>query len=259
MGRSIDFLGIRVDDITAHEVLEDVKRTLATNGKMTISQLSPNTFNLLAKHPELQKHLNSMSVVCPDSAGVIFGARLLGESLSYRVPGDVLAPDLYRMAIEKNLSVYLLGGKPGVATKAAERLREAYPGLHICGVAHGYFSPEEDERIVQEISDLKADIILIGMGVPRQEAWIFQHSERVSAPVLLGVGGYFDHVLNRVDCYPAWVFKFRMVWIYRLLRHPGTLWKRYLLGNPLFLLNVLKGRLGLWRKPNSHRYGDQNV
>jgi N-acetylglucosaminyldiphosphoundecaprenol N-acetyl-beta-D-mannosaminyltransferase len=245
MSESVDFSGIRVDDVTVPEIVDAVERALDSGQKFTIGNFSPNSYNVARRDRHLQVCLNNMSVVCPDSVGTTLGAKILGRSLRCRVPGDVIAPHLCRMAISRGLSLYLLGGEPGVAEEAAAKLRNLYPNLNICGISDGYLTREKNERIVEQMNELKADIVFVGMGVPRQEKWIAENAHRVPATVILAVGGYFDHLLRRVDCYPAWVFRFRLVWLYRLLRDPKRLWRRYLIGNPAFMLSVLRYRLSL--------------
>jgi N-acetylglucosaminyldiphosphoundecaprenol N-acetyl-beta-D-mannosaminyltransferase len=147
---------------------------------------------------------------------------------------------LYSEAIRQRWGIYCLGGASGTASSAAGKLTSAYPGLKIVGTHHGYFSSEEEQQeVIDDINQTKAVIVLVGMGQPRQEEWIVASKGRIRATILVAVGGYFEHVLKRVDCYPAWVYKWRLNWAYRLLREPKRLWKRYTLGILTFGMRVL--------------------
>jgi N-acetylglucosaminyldiphosphoundecaprenol N-acetyl-beta-D-mannosaminyltransferase len=112
---------------------------------------------------------------------------------------------------------------------------------------------EWSPQLVAEINASGADIVMVGMGVPIQEKWVAKYASQVTAPVLITVGGYFDHVLRRVDCYPAWVHRHKLNWLYRLVKEPRRLWRRYLLGGLEF--GFLVARLK-WQSLNRNRGGE---
>jgi N-acetylglucosaminyldiphosphoundecaprenol N-acetyl-beta-D-mannosaminyltransferase len=179
----------------------------------------------------------------------MLAARMLGR----RIPARITYADwIWRLAdfaAAEGFSLYFLGARPGVAQEAARRLRERYPGLRIVGVRHGYFDHSagsaENEAVLEEINDAAPDILLVGLGMPLQEIWLTQNRHRLDANVALSGGAVFDNVSRRVRRGPRILTERSFEWLARLIEEPRRLWRRYLLGNPLFLLRVL--RQLLWR------------
>jgi N-acetylglucosaminyldiphosphoundecaprenol N-acetyl-beta-D-mannosaminyltransferase len=142
--------------------------------------------------------------------------------------------------------VYLLGARPGVAQEAARRLQARYPDLEIVGVHHGFFDHAagslENEAVVREINDARPDILLVGMGMPLQEYWLMENQDRLQGGVVLTGGAVFDYVSGGLRRGPRALTHSGFEWLARLLVEPRRLWRRYLIGNPLFLLRVLRQR-----------------
>ena len=138
------------------------------------------------------------------------------------------------------LSIYFLGSKPGVALEAKTKLQQIIPSLNIVGVGHGYFDEENEQEVVDEINNCRPDILVVGMGTPKQEAWIYYNRKRLNVPLCWSVGGLFDLISGRIKRAPIWMRKYHLEWLNRLLQEPRRFWKRYLLGNPLFFIRILK-------------------
>lgn len=135
-------------------------------------------------------------------------------------------------------SVYLLGGRPGVPEAVAQWMEENHPGIQIAGCHHGYYAAEEEAEVIAEIARSGADILLVAFGAPKQDKWISEHQEALGVPVAIGVGGLFDFYSGRISRAPQWIREMGMEWLYRLLMEPARLWKRYVIGNGLFLMRV---------------------
>jgi N-acetylglucosaminyldiphosphoundecaprenol N-acetyl-beta-D-mannosaminyltransferase len=138
-------------------------------------------------------------------------------------------------------SVYLLGSEPGVTAEAARRLNRWYPRLEISGTHHGFFdigSPHDD-RVVEDINARRPDIVLVGMSTPKQELWVQHNAARLETDVLWTVGALFDYVSGRVPRAPGWLADNGLEWIFRLAIEPQRMWRRYLLGNPVFISRVM--------------------
>ncbi|HNW79296.1 MAG TPA: WecB/TagA/CpsF family glycosyltransferase, partial [Candidatus Competibacteraceae bacterium] len=114
------------------------------------------------------------------------------------------------------------------------------PGLVIAGTQHGYFSPAEEGEIIARINASGAGVLLVAFGVPRQELWLAEHHEVLLPPVRMGVGGLFDFYSGRIPRAPLWLREIGLEWVWRLIQEPGRMWRRYILGNPLFLYRVWK-------------------
>jgi len=147
---------------------------------------------------------------------------------------------------QKPYRIYLLGGAPGVAVKALEKARALNGKAEFVGCADGFFNEKSEEAVFAEINALQPDIILVAMGVPKQEMWIHEHRQDLPGCVAIGVGGLLDFVSERIPRAPVWMRKCNIEWCYRLYNEPSRLFKRYIIGNPLFIIRVLRSKL--WRK-----------
>ena len=200
---------------------------------------NPEIVWLAQERADFMEALNAADLVIPDGIGVIYGAKILGTPLKERVPGFELANHLIRLAAEKGLGVYLLGSKPGVAERAAENLKKTYPGLNVVGTGDGYF--KEDAPVLERIRASGARLVLVCLGFPKQELWMYAHRNEVGQALMLGVGGSMDVFAGDVKRAPdAWC-KANLEWLYRLLKQPSRLGRMMKL--PVFLLSVMWERL----------------
>jgi N-acetylglucosaminyldiphosphoundecaprenol N-acetyl-beta-D-mannosaminyltransferase len=138
--------------------------------------------------------------------------------------------------------MYLLGAAPGAVDRVVEWIAAHYPDVVVAGYEHGYFSEEEEDEVDRRIRESEADILIVAMGVPRQEVWIHQHLANLDISVAMSFGGLFDYFSGRVPRAPQWVREMGMEWIYRLIQEPRRMWRRYLVGNGVFLYHVLRER-----------------
>jgi alpha-1,3-mannosyltransferase len=136
--------------------------------------------------------------------------------------------------------IFLLGGEPGVAIKAAVRMMNNAHGHQFVGCCHGYVARQEIPQVVEQIRQSRADILLVAMGNPQQETWLNEYLEDTGCRLGFGVGGLFDFIAGVVPRAPQWVRMARIEWAYRLMQQPGRLWRRYLLEMPIFLVRVGK-------------------
>jgi exopolysaccharide biosynthesis WecB/TagA/CpsF family protein len=137
----------------------------------------------------------------------------------------------------------LLGGRPGVAERAAERFAQRYPAHRFGVLGHGYFAPEEEPALLARLAQERPDLLLVAFGNPRQELWIARHLDRSHCSVAVGVGALLDFTAGEVVRAPELLRRLRLEWLFRLAQEPRRLWRRYVVGNPAFLLRVLRARL----------------
>lgn len=183
-------------------------------------------------------------LVLPDGIGLDIGSKLLyGEPFPANLNGTDFTPLLVSRSAAP-LSVALVGARAGVAEKAASVLGRLAPGSRFEALSDGYFTPAQEEDLLARIEALRPDIILVAFGNPRQERWIAERLDGRHCSVALGVGALFDFLGGEVARAPLWVRSARLEWFWRLAQEPGRLWRRYLVGNPLFLLRLLRQRLG---------------
>lgn len=243
----VDLLGVRVDDLSLEELLDSFDRVIQSGSKAVFANVNIHAFNLAYRLEWFRSFINRCRLVYCDGEGVRLGAWLAGSRLRYRhTPADWL-PDLCGRAETAGHSMYLLGSRAGVAEQAAERLLAAYPQLRIVGTHHGYFDRARGSRdnaeILAQISQVSPDILFVAMGMPLQEAWIEDHLEQLEARVIVPVGALLDYTSGQLTRPPRVLRENGFEWLGRLLIEPGRLWKRYLLGNPLFIARVLRHRL----------------
>src|SRR5665648_544832 len=223
-----------------HKILKYKKIDKFIESKKPHQIATPDTLAVLRarKDPEYHTILKSVDLVTPDGAGILWATTTLNYPLPERVTGIDIIHNLCRLAARKKYSLYLLGSCPGVAGEAALNLSKKYPGIKIVGTHHGYFNCEdfrncenikggnndrnkEEEEIVAEIKEKKPDILLVGMGVPKQEKWINKNLKRLDVPVCMGIGGSFDVLSGRIPRAPLWMQRHGMEWIYRSIKQPN--------------------------------------
>lgn len=244
-----NILGVQVSSITVNEVHAYIAGIIQISQKSVILNVNVNCINLSFTLPWLRRYLNQADLVFVDGAGVMLGARLLG----YKVPQRITYADwmwqLAEFAEPRGFTFFFLGARPGVAEKAARRLKERFPNLCIVGTHHGYFDKTpgslENEAVIQRINAVRPNILIVGFGMPLQEHWLMENWDRIEANVALTGGAVFDYVSGELRRAPRWMTDHGLEWLGRLVIEPRRLWKRYLIGNPLFLWRVLRQRLGL--------------
>lgn len=263
----IIILGVPIDRLTMDQTVEQIfhlvdcyahdgrpRLVCTVNADFLTNTLSWNLRK--SSHPELQKILRRADLTTADGMPLVWASRLLGPALSERVTGADLVPCIAREAAVRGKSLYLLGGNPGAAEKAAARLQQANPGLKIAGWDSPFVhiqgmrlpeSYEGDSGIVEKINESGADILLIAFGNPKQEMWFERNRDRLKVPVSIGVGGTFDFIAGSVSRAPLWMQNAGMEWLWRLSRDPARLWKRY-------LIDLLKIGSLLWPSVFFHQY-----
>lgn len=243
----VNVLGVWVDPLTVAGLHARILGIVREGGHALVPHANVYGLNLCYRDPELRAFFNSAPVVFCDGAGVVLGARILGARLPGRITYADWAWQLAEFAESEGLSLFFLGARPGVAERAAARLLARYPGLRVAGVHHGYFdqaagSPE-NEAVLEEINTAKPDVLLVGFGMPLQERWLMRNWHRIDARVALTGGAVFDYVSGELKRGPRLLTDNGFEWLARLLIEPRRLWRRYVVGNPLFLARVLKQSL----------------
>jgi N-acetylglucosaminyldiphosphoundecaprenol N-acetyl-beta-D-mannosaminyltransferase len=202
-------------------------------------------FYVLAERNEaFRRCVAEAEYVCADGISVVMACKWLGKSSVARVSGVDLIPLLCKQAAMLGLPVYFLGGQPGSAAESASRMMEQYPSLKVAGVGcppMGFQeSPEVLKEILRSVEIAKPAIIFVALGAPHQEFFIQQYVRALHVPVALGVGGSFEMISGRVRRAPQWVRRWGLEWAYRWAQEPRRLAKRYVVGNTLFSLYVMR-------------------
>ena len=234
----IGIKGVGFDPVTLEEAAARGRAMMKDGDGHYVVTPNPEIVWLARKMPELKTAVNGADLVIPDGIGVIYAARILGTPLKERVPGIELAEALIASASAEDMSVFLLGAKPGVAERAAENLCGKYPGLRIAGCGDGYF--KEDAPVLARLRESGARLILVCLGFPRQELWMAAHRDEVGPAVMLGVGGSMDVFAGDVKRAPEAWCRAGLEWLYRLLSQPSRI--KRMIKLPVFLLS------GVWER-----------
>lgn len=242
---TVKIFGINIFNITMEETCKLLDDYLSGNTLRAI--YTPNTeIVMLSKDDkELSELLNKGDLIIPDGIGLIYGSRIKKKPLKERVTGFDTSIKLLEKANDKGYSLYLLGGKEGVAKNAADNIKKNYPNINIKGYHHGYFKgshlgikdSEEENKIIEEINRLEPDIIFVGMGFPKQEIWIDSNKSRIKGKVIIGNGGVMDILAGNSKRAPEIFQKLGLEWFYRLIKEPSRIKRQILL--PKFLLEVI--------------------
>lgn len=243
--RNSRFWGVGIDGISMNYALSKARaRLLAQEPSAMV--VTANALSLCeARKNRLYRHVADKAwLTLPDGAGLVWAMRLLGMSVVERVPGIDFMHGLSRLAAAEKWPVYLLGGKPGVAAEAAEKLKELYPGLMVAGCRDGYFD-DDDMTVSREIKKSGAKILFVALGMPKQDFWLREHLPHFQGVLGVGVGGAFDVLSGRLKRAPEIWQKAGMEWLYRLIQEPRRL--KQDLDLVLFVFTVLMEKLGLIR------------
>lgn len=237
-----DILGISVAVMTMEEALSLLDRRIELKQFLPLAFLNANNANLAAKHPDL---LNAFGrfLVLADGVGVDIASSVLhGEKFPENLNGTDLVPGLLRR-IKRPLKVALIGARADVAECARDGFKAMCPQHAVTLISDGYFSEADEPGILARLEAERPDILLVAMGVPRQELWITQRIGPGHCTVPIAVGALFDIFTGAVPRAPQWMLRMRVEWLYRLWREPKRLWRRYIIGNPIFVASIIRARL----------------
>lgn len=244
----VDILGLRVQSRSMANVNEAIGAVVRAGGHAIIPNVNIHFANLAVRLPWLRDFFNAAPVNFCDGVGIQLAARILGRPAPCRFTPPDWIDSLAAYCARGGIRLYFLGGGPGVAATAAAALASRHPGLAIAGAHHGHFDLHADGAanltVVDAINRSRADVLMVAMGMPLQEEWLRRNWEGIDARVALTGGAIFDYLSGRIRRPPAWLRRLGCEWLGRLLIEPRRLWRRYLIGNPLFILRVIRQRVG---------------
>ena len=255
--RTVVVLGVPFKDVNFGDVLEWVKRRVGSRRPGYIATANLDFIMQSWRDPEQQRILLEADLVVADGIPIVWLSRLMGFGLKERVTGSDLVPMLAELCANEGFSLYGLGGAPGVAEKATERLAQRYPGLRIAGC---YSPPKADvlsmnnADILSKLAAADPDILLVAFGAPKQEKWVNMHLRDWHVPVSIGVGGSLDFLAGAQKRAPRIVQRCALEWLWRMLSDPSRLFKRYV-SNLFFFAGALIKLLFLRYGPGGRTQG----
>lgn len=247
----VQLCGFPVENVTMPQAIESIARLVDQPDPSHVSFVNAHYVNVASEEAEYAAALRSAELLFADGSGMRIAGRVNGVRLVDNVNGTDMFPPLARRLERDGKSVYLLGGRPGVAEGVARFLRAHAPRLSVCGWAHGYRSDEGWEEVTRDIRLRRPDVLLVALGAPLQEIWIQEWIDSIGVPVVMGVGGLFDFYSGRIPRAPKAFRAAGLEWAYRLAQEPRRMWRRYIIGNVVFLARAFREAL----RPSTREFG----
>lgn len=238
----IEFLGCPMDVATMDQTVNAIEEAV------TLKEFTQHVVVNVAKlvnmrnDPQLASSVKECDIINIDGQGVVLGARALGYQVPERVAGVDLFHNLLAMGAEKNFSVFLLGAEEPIVSHVANKVNQTHPNLEVAGYHHGYFWDDE-EAVVKKIKESGARMLFVAITSPMKENFINKWRDQLGVDFVMGVGGTFDVVAEKVTRAPLWMQKHGLEWFYRILQEPRRMWKRYLVTNSIFAWLLLKEKI----------------
>ncbi|MBN1517553.1 WecB/TagA/CpsF family glycosyltransferase [Candidatus Sumerlaeota bacterium] len=241
---SEDFLGIPLSSPTLDELLGDIVE-LSYGGRdraRIVTYINAHCVNMFHTHAEYGAILRQADYIYADGMSVVKAARRLGIDVPERLSAAHFFEEFCRRAAQSKRRLFFVGGKRAIVRECVENMQRAMPELDVAGYSHGYFELglDEEKELAAEIRSKQPDIVIAGMGAPKQELWASRNQEKLHVPVVWCVGAMFEYLSGRRALAPRWLADAGWEWLFRLALEPGRLWRRYLIGNLVFKLHVRK-------------------
>jgi N-acetylglucosaminyldiphosphoundecaprenol N-acetyl-beta-D-mannosaminyltransferase len=246
---SANVFGLQVDCFTADSLNDRIRQAVRHAEHVVIAHVNVHGLNIADREPRFKLALNAADHLFCDGHGVMLAARFLGSRIPEKITYADWLPKLAHYCAEHSLRLFLLGGKPGIAEKAALQLKASAEGLEIAGVHHGYFDmaadSESNRDVIREINKARPHILLVCFGMPRQEYWLQENWSQLEANVALTGGAALDYMAGALKRPPDWLTHHGFEWLGRLLIEPSRLWQRYTIGNIMFAFRLAREWLRL--------------
>lgn len=233
----INILGVPVDLIDKEAAMARFEELFPQEGVTAVYTPNSEIVENASRDPELKKLIGSAELIIPDGIGLVYASKFVGHPLEERVTGIDFLESIIAYLEKNGKSVYFLGSKPGVAEKAAEKIREKYPDLLVAGTHDGYFKAEEESGIIEIINNSGADFLCVALGAPKQEKFIYDHKNELKVHGAIGVGGSLDVWSGDLKRAPEFYQKHGLEWLYRFIQQPGRIGR--IMKLPVFMLKVI--------------------
>ncbi len=236
----VDILGVPFVNVSPKGAVDEICTCLDNQGKYMVFTPNPEMVMLAQKDNEFKEILNKSHMNIPDGIGIIYASKIKKRPIKERVAGYDTVQSVFERIKDSDKTVYFFGGAPGVTDSAKEEMEKLHKGLKVVGCANGYFDEKREKEIISEINEKKPDLLLVGIGFPKQEKWIYNNLPSLNVKVAIGVGGSFDVMSGRVKRAPDIFIKLGLEWFHRLITQPSRFVR--MLQLPLFMLKVIFSR-----------------
>lgn len=239
-------LGVDVSVVRISQVLNFIEESITKKKRVYICVAAVHLIMESQHDLRIFNGVNRADLVVPDGMPLVWILKAAGHSNVSRVYGPDLMLKACRLAVERNYSVFFLGGAKGQSKQLARVLVSRFPALKIAGIYDTPIRPipdKENNKVIKQINNVQPRIAFLGMGCPNQELWMIENREKLKVPVLIGVGAAFDIIIGKVPQAPTWMQKAGFEWLFRFAHEPKRLWKRYTLVNAKFVFLLIKSLL----------------
>lgn len=233
------FLDSFVSNTSLGNLLDYIQERIQDRNPTLIIAFNANKLYLMQQDTLLKEALEKAEVVLPEYA-IFWGAERIGKPLKSPIGGITLMKELIKKNETTSTKMFFLGSKNDILEDMINNLKDKYPQINISGYLDGYF--DDEESLVQKITQSKSDILFCALGSPKQEIFLTKYKKRFNVPILIGVGGSFDVLAGRYKEAPGWM-RHGFEWLYRVVQNPKNLWKRYLITNSYFIYRIIKYKL----------------
>jgi N-acetylglucosaminyldiphosphoundecaprenol N-acetyl-beta-D-mannosaminyltransferase len=231
---SVELLGIYFDAVTREQMVQKIDYAIFNSKKIWLTFINVDILIQAYQNPDKKGLLDAATFKLCDGMGIFYATKILGKPLPESVNGPLMLFRLLEYSSKQGYSIYLLGSTKDIIGRVNESVQRKYPGIRVQGYHNGYFSEVQEKDIVEEINKNKPQILIVGMGFPREREFIMRHKEDLEVPVCMDVGGAFTVLGGVHQLAPAWVRTLGLEWTFRLIQEPKRLWKRYFKQNMAF-------------------------
>lgn len=236
----INLLNFEIDAVSFNDTVNLLFDNLDKGIKSFVFFINALKVYELDKNVELRNAMKNFNFLLADGVPIVWISRLFKKPLPGRVNGTDLFEKLMEEAEKRNKSVYFLGATQENIEILIDVIKTRYPKLNIAGYRNGFFKKEEENEVVEVINKTNADILFLGFGSPKKELWAYRYKDKLTVPIVQGVGGSFDVVAGIIKRAPIWMQKSGLEWLYRVLKEPKRMFKRYFITNIYFIFTVVK-------------------
>jgi N-acetylglucosaminyldiphosphoundecaprenol N-acetyl-beta-D-mannosaminyltransferase len=235
------FFNINIDITDQQEFLEKCQSILSGERTHTLFFLNAHCFNIAQENPQYYDALRKADILLNDGIGLKLASYFRGIRFRENMNGTDMIPKIISLAAREGKKVFFLGARDGISQKAANTARQQNPDLMVSGTYQGFFSDEEEKLLIERINNSGTDVLIIGMGVPKQELWAIKNQKLLhNVKLIIAGGAILDFLSGNVSRAPVWMRNAGMEWVFRLILEPGRMWRRYLVGNVVFFMHIFR-------------------
>lgn len=236
---------MNLKEILSQKVFSAPLSQIDLENNSIINTLNAHSYCITRNDKKFAKVLNKSDILLPDGFSIVLAAKvLLGKRIN-KIAGADVHQYLLEQAQLKKQKVFYLGSSSGTLESIENKIHKDFKDIKVASFSPPYknnFSQKENEIMIEQVNNFSPDILFVGMTAPKQEKWVYLNKDRLDAPIVCSVGAVFDFYAGNIKRAPKWMIMIGMEWLYRLIKEPKRMWKRYLINNTKFLVYVLQGK-----------------